>query len=102
MGQMKWIASSIASRGEGEQSCVCQTVVNLTPYSPRGCQTQEKIVAASAKTFVVIADYRYAHNNPYPYIISSYSLFCLHSKESTALGEKVLIVCCNAPIPSTN
>lgn len=26
-----------------------------------GCQTQEKIVAANAKTFIVIADYRYIH-----------------------------------------
>ena len=26
-----------------------------------GCQTQEKVVAASAKTFVVIADYRLYH-----------------------------------------
>ena len=34
---------------------------HLSPSSlsyPRGCQTQEKVVAACAKTFVVIADYR--------------------------------------------
>ena len=29
-------------------------------FVSRGCQTQEKVVAASAKIFVVIADYRCA------------------------------------------
>lgn len=35
--------------------------LSLSPSSltySRGCQTQEKVVAACAKTFVVIADYR--------------------------------------------
>lgn len=37
-------------------------VLTLTVYclllSTRGCQTQEKVVAANAKTFVVICDHR--------------------------------------------
>ena len=42
------------------------TFTRLLFYKPSlththsGCQTQEKVVAASAKTFVVIADYRYS------------------------------------------
>ena len=32
--------------------------VDYCVFTHRGCQTQEKIVAASAATFVLIGDYR--------------------------------------------
>ena len=51
--------------------------------SHRGCQTQEKVVAASAHTFVVIAD---------------------DSKQSSYLGEKVNVAAqqdlVHVPLPS--
>ena len=58
MVQMRWMLTSTASREEGELEIM--TYVSLIHLPCRGCQTQEKVVAASAETFVVIADYRYA------------------------------------------
>ena len=61
----------------------------------RGCQTQEKVVAASTKTFIVIADYRYN------FMVNTFSDHFLAivscSKKSTSLGEKVswLISACS-------
>ena len=67
MELMRWTRTSTASREEGRQQSPTNligsliTEASISSIVNSGCQTQEKIVAANAKTFVVIADYRYVH-----------------------------------------